>query len=512
MNKLNLQNIDFELLPENSPLRNYVVKDPSFIDNLIDDINHEEYQNVFKEHLGHSYIMYDSLKDTVKMTSSKGGYSWNTSTLLWEEKDISYFNTLVMDKLSSIILGYMNMEKNKNDLEKLSRILIKTRKIQWCRDVFETLKPKLINSEFEAKLNSSPHELPIKGPNKRHLIIDLKTLKTRERTKTDLFSFELEVEFLKNDKLENANKFFSQIMGNDKEVIEFLQKMLGYTMTGETDLRCFFIMWGNGANGKSVVCDLMKSILKKMFTSLDKKVMIKKNDNASHTAHLIPLLSARLGVLSETKKDDELEENTIKALTGNDPISMRKLYGEQFDYTPKAKYLLLTNNKPIINSNDQALHMRVVFIPFGYRFVDNPTKLNELLRDTQFVDDLKTKYLNEIFTWLCIGANNYYKNRKLMLPNKIKDATNQYINEQDKIQCFIDEYLEESELSKIKRSEIFSTFQLYIKDHNLEPISKKDLFDELEKKGIECKKIKGEFFYKGYQFKIHNDNDDEIDE
>lgn len=509
MSKLNIQNIDYELIPENSPLRNYVVKNTSFIDNLIDDINEEDYQNVFKEHLGHSCLMYDSLKDIIKMTSSKGGYSWNTSTLLWEEKDISYFNTLVMDKLSSKILGYMNMEKNNNDLEKLSRILIKVRKIQWCKDVFETLKPRLINSEFEAKLNSSPHELPIKGPNKRHLIIDLKTLKTRERTKNDLFSFELDVEFLKNDKLENANKFFSQIMGNDKEVIEFLQKMLGYTMTGETDLRCFFIMWGNGANGKSVVCDLMKTIMKKMFTSLDKKVMIKKNDNSSHTAHLIPLLSARLGVLSETNKDDELEENTIKALTGNDSISMRKLYGEQFDYTPKAKYILLTNNKPIINSNDQALHMRVVFIPFGCRFVDNPTKPNELLRDTQFVDDLKTKYLNEVFTWLCIGANNYYNNRKLILPNKIKDATNKYINEQDKIQCFIDEKLEIAELSKIKRSELFTVYEEYCKSQNLEIMKKKDFFDELERKGFEQKKIKGEIVYKGYQFKINFDDDDE---
>ena len=75
----------------------------------------------------------------------------------------------------------------------------------------------------------------------------MRTLEITDRTKNDYFTFECPISYIDDDKLPNADRYFSDVMQN-KDNREYLRKVLGYLLSGDTNARCFFIMYGNGSN------------------------------------------------------------------------------------------------------------------------------------------------------------------------------------------------------------------------------------------------------------------------
>jgi P4 family phage/plasmid primase-like protien len=467
-----------------------------------------DYNDLFKGHQGHSKIIAYLLDDTVKMISDKIGYYFNPITMLWDEKDIGFFNVVTSERLSELIITHLSDNEHKEDYEKLSKILTKVLSVDHCEKVFKMAKYHLMDNKFQAKLNASTHELPIKDDKNNRSIIDLKTSKVRIRNRSDFFTYECDVEFLKDSNLENAKRFFNDIMCNDQEVIDYLQMLLGYCMTGEIDLRSIFIFWGIGSNGKSVLCDLMKRILNDGCQSVDKKVFIKTENNSSHTAHLIPLVNCRLALYSESEKKDKLNESLLKALTGDDPISARALYGKQFTFKPTSKYIMLTNHKPEIDTQDQAGVDRFKLVPFEARFVDEP-KNNEIKRNLKFIEDLRTKYLSEVFTWLCFGAYRYYQTKKIIPPKKCQDATNDYIKELDSVQHFIDEQIKQTLGCRIRRSDVYESYSVYCDQEGHTAYKKPEFFKIFKNKGYVESKVNGDLYFKDISYNL-GENEQEL--
>lgn len=455
------------------------------------------FSGIFNSHLGLSNIIYEAFKGRVYMSGPNYGYVYDGVKRLWEKKPLSYMNTMTTEFLSFYIRNQISRKHENNVYEKLSKTFNCVLKIDYGERVFKLVSPKLLNYDFHSKLNSSPNELPIKDG----IIINLKTLETRIRTENDLFDFEVNCRFIKNNDIPNANKFFMSLMCNDIEITNYLQYILGYSMTGETDLRSIFILWGKGSNGKSVTFELLKSILHKLCITVDKKIFIKNDkQNTGHTAHLMPLVGARMAIYSETEENDELNSSTIKSLTGNDTISVRPIYGEQTDIKPFCKYLLLTNHKPTFNIRDQALIDRIKYIPFNARFIDNPKLQNEFIRDNQFIEDLKTKYLDEVFTWLCIGANKYYNNRIINIPLQLKNETDKYLNELDSVTRFIKENIAESKES-IKKTLLYEKYVTFCNENEIKKmVNKSSFYDTLDDKGYEMKKRDGYYYYINISF------------
>ena len=395
-------------------------------------------------------------------------------------------STFLDDHICFVI---QDIAKDKNKADKyyeLTKIHKAVRNIRHCENVFKFAAPQLIDKTFKQKLNKIPHYLPIS----KGRVIDLKTLEIRLRKKTDYFDIELPYDF-NPKKISKAEKFFEQIMNNNKEVVNYLQTMLGYCITGETDLRNMFIFWGAGSKDKSTLCELLKKILDKFYISADKKIFIKQERGSSHTAHLIPLVNARIAVLSETEEGEKLNESLIKALTGNDSISARELYGKQFSFKPRAKYIMLTNHKPTFNINDQALLDRIRYIPFNARFTSKP-KDGEFLKDGRFIDKLMNDYISEVFTWLCIGANNYYKlNGNIDIPKSLQEATDDYINEIDNVSQFIADMCERKQGESIKKTELYDCYKNYCCDNGMTYQKQGDFYKRCQKLGFEEVKIHG---------------------
>ncbi len=495
-------------------------------DKVIEKISNEDFDNIFKDDLGLSAIYCEYKKDIVKIINENGqGYYYDIMSALWIEKDSTFFIKDVMvflsDHIGRAIEKYNREVKSDESVKKLGelvKILKQVRKINNCKSVFEACKSQLMDIQFKSKLNVEPNLLPIK----ENKVIDLKTLKVRSRTMSDLFDYEIQCTFDKKMRLDNVEKFMLQLMNNNKEIVDYLQIQLGYSITAEIDQRCIYICWGVGSNGKSTLFDLLSKIMGKLYVPVSKKVFIREDTSSSHTEHLMPLIGARIAVYSESEKEEKLNESLIKTLTGGDMISARGLYQKQIKFKPIAKYFLLTNHKPIFNISDVAILDRITYFAFSSRFTDVP-KNGEFKKDILFINKLMNEHLDEVFIWLCIGAYKYYQakeiNIKIKIPKEIEEAKQCYINELDSVKQFIESNgfrsheikNETNKLENYNRSELYNSFYEWFKaniNNDNKIIKNVDFFKRLRDLGFAEVKNKGLYYFKIAKMNDADDDDD----
>jgi putative DNA primase/helicase len=383
------------------------------------------------------------------------------------------------------------------DLVELTKYTQKMSDYNVLYKVFKFFKTEISDDTFYEKLNRAcPHHLPIKGGK----LIDLKTGETRYRTKKDYFTYFSNVEYTK-EKSEYFKDFINSVMCNNKDNLEYFQKMLGYSLTGDISARVFFIWWGVGANGKSIILNLMKEILKDQCQAVAKSVFINNGGKNSNGPETMQLKDCRLATFSETSAKECLNESLIKMISGNDSITCRALYKDPITFTPICKLILCTNHKPDFNGNDKANIDRVRFIPFNARFVDEPKKANEYKKILGVDKIIIEKYLNEFFSFCIDGAKEYYNNQKFEPPQEIKQAQTKYTQDQATISNFINDNYEINEKEKIRKSDVKIHYEAYCKDNDLKIEKVSLVYDALIELTGEPKKINGIYYFKGVSIK-----------
>ena len=285
-------------------------------------------------------------------------------------------------------------------------------------------------------------------------------------------------------------------MNNNKENLLFFQKCLRYICSAWTTARILFIFLGIGSNAKSTVCDILALIFDKFFTPLLKSMFIKNGSNKSNDPSEMALINAHIGIFSETESGEKLNSAVLKSITGNDARSVRPLYSNTLvKFNLILKPILLTNNKPEIDTNDQAILDRLIYIPFNARFTDNPVN-GEFKKDCEKIRKLKEDYLDEVFTFIIRGSKMFFENNNLKPPKDIQDATNEYINEFDIISKFIDEKCIMNENEKIKTSLLYEHYKKYCLDNSYTPKINKD-FNSIMKDKFIVKPYVGYPHYRG---------------
>jgi putative DNA primase/helicase len=348
-----------------------------------------------------------------------------------------------------------------------------------------------------------PHHLPIKKCYK----IDLRTGKTEPMSKSDKFTYSCPVEYTK-DRPEKLMNMLKSIACNKDEDLKYLQKILGYCLTGHIDSRVYFILFGKGCNGKTVLLNLMSKILCQQYQAVSKCVFINSNANKTGGSEVLQLKDCRMATFSETSANDELNEAIIKMISGNDSITARGLYREPMTFIPLCKLVLCTNFKPDFNANDKANVDRVRLVPLNARFVENPTKQNEYIRINGIDKIIEREYLNEFFSWCVDGSIEYYKNPEFNPVGEILEAQNEYIREQSNITNFIDDTFDiATDEDVLMKTEIKSLYDHWCKENSIKPMKMGVLystFDDKFDKSIKCRS-KGLFYnkwvYKGLKMK-----------
>jgi len=226
-----------------------------------------------------------------------------------------------------------------------------------------------------------------------------------------------------------------------EELIAFLQRLLGYGITGSVEHHLFPILYGEeGRNGKDTLLDTLKSVLGPLVGAVSNDVFVSQDKlraGGAPTPHLCDLQGKRLVWGSETKQGDKFNIAQIKLLTGGGAISTRQLHGKQYSFTPTHKLLLMTNYKPHADARDKAFWSRACLIEFGIRFVDRTEAVNERRADLHLKDSLRQER-SGILAWIVRGCLAWQE-QGLAIPPFILLATEKYRDEEDKVLQFIRE-------------------------------------------------------------------------
>ena len=264
--------------------------------------------------------------------------------------------------------------------------------------------------------------------------------------------------------------FVSAILGNDCELLEAVQRVLGYGITGLVIERIFAILYGIGANGKTTLQKILTSIMGTALTmQADARALMQSERVNPEGARpfLRNLQSKRLVFASEAQTDAELDPSLIKWATGNDPITARALNENPVQFNPSHLLLFATNDKPKVPANDQALWDRLRLIPFTQRFVDNPDaqRADEHPRDATLVDRLPLEEGPGILAWLvrgCLAWQMY----GLKDADAITKAGLQYradAKSDDAVGAWITDKCEEDSSFKEQPTPLFQSWELWAK-------------------------------------------------
>ncbi|WP_220201932.1 phage/plasmid primase, P4 family [Reticulibacter mediterranei] len=297
-------------------------------------------------------------------------------------------------------------------------------------------------------------------------------------------------------------QFLEQIFEDKQQerasLIAFLQRLLGYGMTGLSTEAIFPVFYGEeGRNGKDTLLSVLKDVLGPLVGAVSNDVFIAQDRNrtgGSATPHLCDLQGKRLVWGSETKQGDKLNVAQIKLLTGGGEISTRQLHGRQYTFKPSHKLLLMTNYKPHADARDKAFWERACLVEFGMRFVDIPKAKNERKKDSTLVSKLKEEH-SGILAWLVRGCLDWQQHG-LAIPEFIRVATEEYRNEEDTLGHFIDECCVEELNATIPASRLYETYLNWCKDNQLKPMSGRLFGDDMSKRH-EKKRLKVGYVYQG---------------
>ena len=279
--------------------------------------------------------------------------------------------------------------------------------------------------------------------------------------------------------------FIDEVMQGDKERSAYLQKALGYSLTGDTKLECLFILYGaTSRNGKGTTMETFLKIMGEYGRNADPGMLAMKYKNQSTggpSEEIARLAGSRFVNISEPEKKITLDAALTKRLTGNDTITARYLHENSFEFVPNFKIFINTNHLPNITDLTLFESGRIKIIPFNRHFEEHEQDKG-----------LKTFFaspenLSGIFNWVLEGYR-LFKAEKLDMPKSVIEATKEYHFESDKMGQFFDACLVEKPGNELRRQAVYTRYKEWCKENTYLPESSKGFNPELAKRFVVKKK------------------------
>lgn len=344
------------------------------------------------------------------------------------------------------------------------------------------------NGRIKAMVSLVKSELPVrpeKFDRNRLLLncengtIDLSTGKLIPHDKNNFITKVAPVNYDPSATCPQWENFLNKIMDNNQDLIKFLQRAVGYSLTGDVSEQCFFILWGKGDNGKTTFLRAIGNILGdySQHTPIDTLIIKKKGAASNDVARL---KGSRFVTASESEKGDRLAENLIKQLTGDDTISARFLYQETFEFEAEHKLFLATNHKPIIAGNDHAIWRRIKLIPFQVTITEDE-------KDKKLPEKLKSEY-SGILNWAIEGCLEW-QNNGLGIPSEVASATDEYRSEMDLLNNFIQDCCNVGQDLNVHSKQLYQAYADYCEENAEFQFKQTSFGRKLKEKGFVSKQL-----------------------
>jgi putative DNA primase/helicase len=266
----------------------------------------------------------------------------------------------------------------------------------------------------------------------RNGTIDLRTSELRPHNPGDMITMLAEVEYDPETTAPEFTRYLADILNGDPELIDFVHRALGYTLTGMTNEQTYIVLTGEGGNGKGVLVRLITAVMGGYALNLP-AAALHRNRNSSQGFDIAKLPGRRLATSSETTTTDYLDEQRIKALTGQEPFTAEHKYGRPFSFTPVAKLWLAVNGLPPTDDSSEGFWRRpaVIHFPNEYSPEDDPTLWDRL-----------TAELPGILAWMVQGCLEWQQRPLRPFPAPVSRAVSQWRTDEDPLAIFLEECCE----------------------------------------------------------------------
>lgn len=260
-------------------------------------------------------------------------------------------------------------------------------------------------------------------------VVDLRTGQLRDGKQSDKITMHTKIAFDPTAKAPRWERFMSEVYDGNRELMDYVQRAVGYSITGDVSEQVIFLAYGTGANGKSTFVEIIRNVLGEHAYNLPFSAF-ELNSRSSIPNDIAALENRRFATAIETSETSRLNEARIKALTGSDPVTARYLYGEFFTFVPTAKFWLVFNHFPKVNDESEGFWRRVRVIPFVQQFPKDK-------RDKKLLMKLKEE-AGGILNWAIEGARKW-KEQGLDTPAIVTQTSEQYRQESDVLAEFIED-------------------------------------------------------------------------
>ncbi|MBF0611888.1 MAG: bifunctional DNA primase/polymerase [Magnetococcales bacterium] len=287
--------------------------------------------------------------------------------------------------------------------------------------------------------------------------------------------------------------FVLRIMGGNPDMVSFLQRAVGYTLTGSVKEQVFFFLYGSGRNGKSTFLTILEKLVGPYGIKLSANTLSAKSIGGIPN-DIARLYGARLAVLDEVQQNLRLDEAKIKNITGGDKMSGRFLYRELFDFHTSAKLWMYGNHKPTIVGTDHGIWRRVCLIPFTVTIPDHEV-------DQDLPEKLEGE-LPGILRWAIEGCK-LWKEEGLNPPATVKDAVQNYRNEEDVVASFIKDECERGVSYEVGATDLYTAYKTYCTNQGEPFLSQKKFGERMTSLDFD-KKPKPKIHYMGIRKRENN--------
>jgi putative DNA primase/helicase len=283
-------------------------------------------------------------------------------------------------------------------------------------------------------------------------VLDLRTVKLLPHSPGLLLTKHSPAAFEPDAKCPTFETFLNRIMAGNVKMIGYLQRIFGLCLSGDISVQELYVFYGQGANGKSVLCDLFLALMAGYAGLAPPSLLTNKIGSGEHPTEIADCDGKRLIIGSETEEGATLKIQLVKRLTGDAALKGRYMRQDYFEFPRTFKMILATNNRPRITENTNAIWRRLRLIPFNVVI-----PLAE--QDPKLLDKLKAEWPG-VLAWAVRGFIDWQQNG-MQTPDEVKVATADYQKEQDVLSDYLAARCAHPAVDEVKvtRTELFSDYQ-----------------------------------------------------
>ena len=423
-----------------------------------------------REEIGMGNAFADYFKPIARYNSERGiwyvydGTVWQPDM---ENLKVAELAKLLADKLYVFALTITEEDSRKRFIERVKKLQLRKHRDTMIKDA---------KSVFPISMKSFDRDIYLF--NCKNGTLDLRTMEFRRHDPEDYLTKVSPVIYDPDAECPRWRTFIDEIMQGDKARSNYLQKAIGYALTGDTKMECLFILYvPTSRNGKGTTMESILRIMGEYGKNAD-PTMLQAKFNAQSggpSEEIARLAGARFVNISEPEKKITLDAALTKRLTGNDTITARYLHENSFEFRPNFKIFINTNHRPNITDLTLFESGRIKIIPFDRHFEEN--EQDKGLK--QFFADPEN--MSGILNWMLEGYR-MYRSQGLAMPDSVKQATMDYQMFSDKMGQFFDENIQEKQGSELRRGAVYKRYQEWCQENGYRAEAAKNLNTEIEKR------------------------------